>query len=279
MDAEHPGQLGGQVVERAVGRDREIVLDHLLPVRPRHDDHPAKPPPPAQGGRTLRSFDDPTLTQRAVPDRTGAQPHRPRRRGRRLAAAVAGGLADHRGPFVRGSGAVAARPGGSGASGRAAQMRPDDRPDGVRRRHRRHLHPGRSPAAAGRGVQPGSAGPRGRPGVARRRAGAGRDDPGAPRRPGDRGDRPQHQPARRAHPQPAGAVLPAGGGRPDPDDRAAATSRRRGSAATTPTHPGWATGSSGSTSRARRLREPERAVGLPAARASTATWPGWSWPT
>ena len=46
--------------------------------------------------------------------------------------------------------------------------------------------------------------------------------------PGDRRGRPQHQPARRPHPEPAGAVLPADGRRPDPDDRAAGTSRRPG---------------------------------------------------
>ena len=46
--------------------------------------------------------------------------------------------------------------------------------------------------------------------------------------PGDRRGRPQHQPARRAHAQPAGAVLPADRGRPDPDDRRTATSRRPG---------------------------------------------------
>ena len=41
----------------------------------------------------------------------------------------------------------------------------------------------------------------------------------------------------RAHPEPAGAVLPADRGRPDPDDRRTATSRPPGSAATTPTRP------------------------------------------
>ena len=62
---------------------------------------------------------------------------------------------------------------------------------------------------------------------------------------------PQHQPARRPHPQPAGAVLPPDRGRPDPDDRRPATSRCPASAATTPTPRGWATGSCGSTQQGR----------------------------
>ena len=96
-----------------------------------------------------------------------------------------------------------------------------------------------------RACGPGPAGPRGRPRVARRRAGAGRDDPGAPRRPGDRRGRPQHQPARRPHAQPARAVLPADRRRPDPDDRRRPLPGARASAATTPTRRGWATASSG----------------------------------
>ena len=71
-------------------------------------------------------------------------------------------------------------------------------------------------------------GPRGRPGVARRGAGAGRGHPRRARRPGDRRDRPPHQPARRPHAEPARALLPADRRRPDPDDRHAATSRRPG---------------------------------------------------
>ena len=214
--AEHPGQLGRQVVERAVGRDRETLGVHVLPVRPGHAGHPAKARVSRSGrGRpcALR------LAERAVPDRPRAQPHRPRRRRRRVAAAAPGGLADHRRPVLRRPGAVAARPRGQGLLGGRPDAA-DDRPDGVRRRRGRHLRPGRSPAADRRGVRRGPAGPRGRPGVARRRAGAGRDDPGAARRPGDRGHRPQHQPARRTHAEPAGAVLPADRGRPDPDDRA-----------------------------------------------------------
>ena len=83
-----------------------------------------------------------------------------------------------------------------------------DRPHGVRRRRRRHLRAaGRRPLLDARYAE-GRLVARGRPGVARRRAGAGRDDPGAARRAGDRRGRPQHQPARRAHAQPAGAVLP-----------------------------------------------------------------------
>ena len=109
---------------------------------------------------------------------------------------------------------------------------------------------------------------RGRPGVARRRAGARRGDPGTPRRPVDRGRRPQHQPPGRAYAEPAGAVLPADRHRALPDDRAAAPSRSPASAPTTPTPRAWATGSSASTrDGAGDLRQPQRAVGLPQARA------------
>ena len=69
-------------------------------------------------------------------------------------------------------------------------------------------------------------------------------------RPGDRRGRPQHQPARRPHPEPAGAVLPADRRRPDPDDRRRPLPGARGSAATTPTPRGSATASCASTSRA-----------------------------
>ena len=72
---------------------------------------------------------------------------------RRVAAAAAGRLADHRRPLLRRPGAVAARPRGQRASGRAAQMRPDHRPHGVRRRRRRHVRPGRPPADARLGVR------------------------------------------------------------------------------------------------------------------------------
>ena len=108
-------------------------------------------------------------------------------------------------------------------------MRPDDRPHGVRRRRGRHL---RARRAAGR--------------CSTRRTTQGRlvreGDPewrdDVPVRvetipvrrggPGDRGDRPQHQPARRPHPEPAGADLPADRRRPGPDDRRRATSRSPG---------------------------------------------------
>ena len=65
--------------------------------------------------------------------------------------------------------------------------------------------------------------------------------------PGDRGDRAQHQPARRAHAQPAGAVLPPDRQRPDPDDQPRALPGTRAAAATTRTRRGSATGSCGST--------------------------------
>ena len=55
--------------------------------------------------------------------------------------------------------------------------------------------------------------------MARRHPGAGGGDPGPPGRPDPRRHRPQHQPARRAHAEPAGAGLPADRHRPDPDDR------------------------------------------------------------
>ena len=102
----------------------------------------------------------------------------------------------------------------------AGQMRPTTGPTALRRRRAGHVRPGRAPPAARRGVRAGPAGARGRPRVARRRAGAGGVDPGTPRGPGDRGGRAQHQPARRPHAQPARAVLPPDRGRPDPDDRA-----------------------------------------------------------
>src|SRR6478672_6547318 len=40
--AQHPGQLGREVVERPVRRDREPLSVDLAPVRPRHGGHPAK---------------------------------------------------------------------------------------------------------------------------------------------------------------------------------------------------------------------------------------------
>ena len=64
---------------------------------------------------------------------------------------------------------------------------------------------------------------------------------------GDRGDRPQHQPARGAHAEPPGAVLPPDRRRPDPDDQPRALPGARAPAATTRTHRGWGTGSCGST--------------------------------
>ena len=115
--------------------------------------------------------------------------------------------------------------------------------------------------------------------MARRRAGAGGDDPGAPRRPGDRGDRPQHQPARRAHAEPAGAVLPADRRRPDPDDRRRALPVPRASAATTPTPRGSGTAScastrpGGSTYASPNALSVYRRLGLSGDLDRAATWP------
>ena len=90
---------------------------------------------------------------------------------------------------------------------------------------------------------------------------------------------PQHQPARRAHAEPAGAVLPADRGRPDPDDRRAATSRPRASAATTPTRRGSATGSCGSTPPGGSSTPAPTRCRSTAGSACPATSPGWCSPT
>ena len=121
---------------------------------------------------------------------------------------------------------------------------------------------------------------RGRPGLVRRRCrpGTRRSRSGCARRRrgrrGDRGARPGHQPVHRAHPEPAGAELPAPppttwprwsptgpSRRPAPgrDDLGAAGRRRADPA------------------RRRRqghLRQPERAVGVPPARRHRRTWSG-----
>ena len=152
---------------------------------------------------------------------------------------------------LRRPGAVAARPRGRGLLGGRPDAA-DDRPHGVRRRHRRQLRPGRAAVPARPGATP-TAGwsARATPsGATTCRCGSRRSRcrRGGPR---DRGGRPQHQPARRAHAQPAGAVLPADRRRPDRDDRRPATSRPTASAATTPTRPASATASSASTSAGR----------------------------
>ena len=165
-------------------------------------------------------------------------------------------------------------PGGQGVLA-AGPDAPHDRPDGVRRRRGRHLHPGRAPTADRRGLPPGR---------------LVRGDPewrttcrcGSETIPVRRAGRviavvTQHQPARVSHPSrlelshlqtaadltqmiahgypPGGPAaqrprgLTAGGGRVPP--------RRREGVG--------------------RLRQPQRAVGLPAA-GSPATWPGCRWP-
>ena len=87
------------------------------------------------------------------------------RRGRGVALAAARGLADHRRPELRRPGAVAAGARRLRLLGRRPDAA-DDRTDGVRRRHRRLVHPGRQAAAARLGAARGPDRPRGRPGVA-----------------------------------------------------------------------------------------------------------------
>ena len=127
--------------------------------------------------------------------------------------------------------------------------------------------PGRAATDARRELPVRAPGARGRSGVARRRAGARRGDPRPPIGPGHRRRRPQHQPARRTHPQPPRAVLPADRGRADPDDRrrlvpaGGPAQRPRGLAAGGRRLP---------ASRRRRqggLRQPQRPVGLSPTRA------------
>ena len=81
----------------------------------------------------------------------GARPgaHRPLHRRRGVALDAARRLADHRRPQLRQPGAVAARGRRLGLLGRRRDAA-DDRPDGVRRRHRRLDLTGRGPASPGR---------------------------------------------------------------------------------------------------------------------------------
>ena len=246
---------------------------HLVPVPDRHAPHPASRPDgaPARPGLALG-------WPGALPPRARASPHRPRRGRRRLAPAAHGGLADPRRPLLRRPRAVAPGPRGPRLLGR----RPDaahHRSDRAGRRRARHLHPGGAPPDARRGLRLRPAGARGRPRVARRRAGAGRGHPRAPGRPGDRDHRPQHQPARRTHAQPARAQLPPDRRRPDPDDRRRPLPAAAASAATTPTHRGWATGSSASTRPAGSSTPAPTGCRPTAGSASRATWPGWCSPT
>ncbi len=183
-----------------------------------------------------------------------------------MALDAARGLADHRRPQLRRPRPVAARQGRVRLLGRRPDAS-DHRPDRVGRRHRRLVHRGRQAAAARRGDARGQDRPRGRPGVARRRTGAGRGHPRTPRRPADRGGGPQHQPARGPDAEPARALLPADRQRAVADDRVRqlpvpgrALRPRRLPTGGRRVHPRRRVG-------ARHLRQPERALGLPQARA------------
>ena len=105
-----------------------------------------------------------------------------------------------------------------------AQMRPNTGPTSHQDDMVGHLVPARPPPAAGRRARRGPDRARGRPGVARGGARTGRVHPRAPRGPGARRHRAQHQPAHRPHPEPAGADLPPERLRPRPDDRGRAPS-------------------------------------------------------
>ncbi len=143
---------------------------------------------------------------------------------------------------------------------------PHDRPDRLPRRPRRQGRPDGAPQADRHRVAGAPDRPGGRPRVGQRHPRPGGVHPGAARREGPRGDPAQHEPQLGAHPVPAGADLPAERQRPRHDDlrgtvpgagRGAehgplATRRRRPDAAR-PRKQG-------------HLREPERAVGVPAAR-------------
>ena len=168
--------------------------------------------------------------------------------GRRLAPAAAGGLADHRRPVASPTWCCGCPTATGTGFWAGAQMRPTTGPTAYVDDMVGTFVPSGPPARCSTRRTP-----QGR--LVREGDPEWRDDvpvrvetiPVRRGRAGHRGRRPQHQPARGAHPEPAGAVLPADRRRPDPDDRRAATSRCRGSAATTPTRRGSATGSCAST--------------------------------
>ena len=182
-----------------------------------------------------------------------------------MAPADPRGLADHRGPVVRRPGDVDARPPGGWLLGGGSDAT-DHRPDGVRRRHRRHLRRHRAPPSVDTAYEAGPDRAGGRPGVARRGAGPGRGDPGAPRRPGDRGGRPQHQSPRRPDAEQARDQLSPDCRRPDQDDRLGPLPRFRPAQRPRGLTAGGRRVPAGRRRRPGRLREPQRVVGLSQAR-------------
>ena len=212
-----------------------------------------------------------SLWERADAHRPRQEPDQPVRARPRVATFPRIGLATPRRfvvcrPDLVGAAARSRGLGQPGLGGGRADA-PDDGADLVPRR--RGGHGGRPGRAAGaRHRPPRAAHPPGeRPRLDLRRPRAGRGDPGDQGRPGDRGHRAVDQPERRAHAQPARADVPGGRRRPGPDGvgghlplsgprqharplaaggRRHAPARHRG-----PGH----------------LRQPERAVRLPQARA------------